>query len=111
MSNDKDKARVMTLVTYIYKKIIEGTANASDFADYLQDYLGRAKPRYTEKGGIIRFDLPPAPGWSGPEWEKFYDENGYRLSDSARKFLSSPDFKPTPKGTIVHVAVLKGGVV
>lgn len=108
MSNDKDKARVWALETSINKKIMDGTADAGEFADYLQAYLGRM-PRWTEKDGIIRSKVV-ANGWSGPEWEKFYDKNRYGLSGDARKFLNSPDFKPTPAGTIVHFAVLKGGL-
>lgn len=112
MSNDdKDKARVLYLETSIHKKIMDGTDDASSYGDYLQVYLarsfGQANPRSTEKNGIIRSKVI-ANGWTGPEWEKFYDENGYQLTDDTRKFLNSPDFKPTPAGTIVHFAVLKG---
>ena len=113
MSNDKKVARLFNLFVQVGKMVMDGTRDAVLVADYMQRILDPSLPpvepvgRFTEKDGIIRFKLT-APGLTGPEWEKFCDENDHNLSNDVRKFLNSPDFKPTPAGTIIHVAVLKG---
>ena len=114
MSNDKNIfERLLKLWVMIMKMIIEGVRDPYRVADYLQRIVDPSSPPiepigcYIEKNGIIRFNVTPT-GWSGPEWEKFCDENGYELSDDARRFLNSPDFKPTLAGKVVQVAVLKG---
>lgn len=47
-------------------------------------------------------------GTTGPDWEKWFDKNNYDLSLNERFILNSSDFKPTKKGTIHNIAVLKG---
>lgn len=63
---------------------------------------------WTEKAGVIYFDVT-SDGTTGPEWEKWFDENKYDLSSEARFILKSKDFKVT-SGVTTPVAVLKGNL-
>lgn len=76
---------------------------------FLRDELSVSKPTrsWREEDGVIY--LPPltTDGTTGPEWEQWYDENGYNLSKEARFILNSPDFKPT-NGVTTEVAVFNG---
>ena len=46
-------------------------------------------------------------GTTGPDWEKWFDKIT-TISHWTRFILNSSDFKPTKKGTIHNIAVLKG---
>ena len=69
--------------------------------------VARPTRLWREEKGVIEFTLLPTEGTTGPQWEKWYDDNSYNLSSDARKVLNSEEFKPT-SGVINHVAVLKG---
>lgn len=74
----------------------------------LRDELSVSEPTrsWREENGVIYFSVK-SDGTTGPEWERWYDENGYNLSDEARFILNSPDFKAT-NGMTIEVAILKG---
>lgn len=75
---------------------------------FLRDELSVSESTrsWREENGVIYFSVK-SDGTTGPEWERWYDENGYNLSDEARFILNSPDFKAT-NGMTIEVAILKG---
>lgn len=65
--------------------------------------------RWREENGVIRFELT-ANGWSGKQWVDYFKINGVGIGEYGRQVLLSSDFKVTPAGTVVKVAVLKGEI-
>jgi hypothetical protein len=65
-----------------------------------------ARP-WTEKDGVITFTLT-SNGKTGEEWVTHLEGRGFRLGNYTKSVLRSPDFRPTPAGTLHSVAVLKG---
>jgi hypothetical protein len=64
---------------------------------------------WREENGIIYFTIT-SDGTTGPEWEKWFVENGYDLWSEVSFILKSPAFIPTPTGTTTTIAVLKGAL-
>lgn len=63
-------------------------------------------PRWIKKDGIIYFTEPfVANGWTAQQWKNWFGDN---RSDWANQLLDSTDFHPTPKGTLVNLAILLG---
>ncbi len=75
---------------------------------FLQGRLQVSEParRWREQDGVIYLTVT-SNGMTGPEWIKYLEKKGFRLSDYAKSVLRSSDFKPT-KGVTYEVAILKG---
>jgi hypothetical protein len=61
---------------------------------------------WREKDGVIYFSVT-SDGTTGKDWITRLKNKGSRAGDSAKKVLSSPDFRPT-SGVTTDVAVLRG---
>ena len=62
--------------------------------------------RWIKKDGVIYFTEPfVANGWTAQQWKNWFGDN---RSDWANQLLDSPDFQPTPEGTIVNPVILLG---
>lgn len=74
---------------------------------FLQGKLTVSEPtcNWREQDGVIYLCVT-SDGTTGPEWIKRLEKKGFRLSDSAKSVLRSPDFKPT-KGVTTEIAILK----
>ncbi len=76
---------------------------------FLRGELSVSEPTrsWREEDGVIYFSVT-SDGTTGEEWITYLEGKGFRVSDYAKSILRSPDFKPTPAGTMYHIAVLKG---
>mgnify|MGYP001577279713 CR=1 FL=1 len=63
--------------------------------------------RWDERDGIIYFSVT-SNGMTGKEWVKHFESKGIKVSDCAKQVLLSKDFKPSKKGTVYNIAVIKG---
>lgn len=75
---------------------------------YLRGDLVVQRPNQSwyERNGVIYLSVT-SDGTTGPEWEKWYDPKGFKLSFEARFLLNSASFKPT-RGITTHVGIIKG---
>ena len=76
---------------------------------FLRGELSVSEPTrsWREEDSVIYFSVT-SDGTTGEEWITYLEGKGFRVSDYAKSILRSPDFKPTPAGTMYHIAVLKG---
>ncbi len=68
--------------------------------------LVRAKPKWTERDGVIYFTLV-SNGLTGLEWIVHLEGKGYQLTKWAKDLLNSGDFMPTPKGTVHEMGAIR----
>ena len=75
---------------------------------YLRGDLVVHKPNQSwyERNGVIYLSVT-SDATTGPQWERWFLENGYKLSHEARFLLNSASFKPT-SGITTHVGIIKG---
>ncbi len=64
---------------------------------------------WREEDGAICFPAT-SNGMTGKEWIKRFESKGIKIGDYAKYLLLSRDFKPSKKGTVHQVAVLKGSL-
>ena len=75
---------------------------------FLRNELSVSEPTrsWREEDGVIYFSVT-SDGTTGEGWITRLESKGFRVGDSAKQVLRSPDFKPT-NGVMTEVALLKG---
>ncbi|MFA6340624.1 MAG: hypothetical protein WCX27_00070 [Candidatus Paceibacterota bacterium] len=76
---------------------------------FLRDELVVSVPvrSWREEDGVIYFTVT-SNGKSGKEWIKHFESRKIKISDYAKQLLLSKDFKPSKKGTVSQIALIKG---
>ncbi|MFA5936149.1 MAG: hypothetical protein WC787_04855 [Patescibacteria group bacterium] len=75
---------------------------------FLRGEISASEPTrsWREEDDVIYFSLT-SDGSTGEDWITRLEGKGFRMTDSTKEVLRSPDFKPT-NGVTTEVAVLKG---
>ena len=63
--------------------------------------------RWREEGGVIHLTLT-SNGMTGEQWIEHFEDRDFDLSVGAKQVLLRPGFRPSPKGTVFNIAILKG---
>jgi len=62
---------------------------------------------WREEDGVIYFTVT-SNGFSGKDWIKHFESKKIKVGDYAKQLLLSKDFKPSKKGAVSQIAVIKG---